>query len=188
VCLSTVTLDSTEVAALVSAVVAFIILIADRLFIEPRKWKSRYKIQSLEKKLEVHGWLISVLKGCQEKEKRQGGAPPGETHLLESSDIINLEKIFGSKAYLLSDKLKETWYDLQAKDTYFEMMRVRTAEVEQQQPVNLRPTTTMPASTMQLPPIRHDIIGADLTEMQTQAESDLTKLQDEYDKLTGTSK
>jgi len=180
--LSTVTLDSTEAAALVSAVVAFIILILDRLLIEPRKWKLRYKIQSLEKRLEVHGWLISVLKGCQEKAKRQGGAP-GETHLLESIDIINLEKIFGNKAYLLSDELKKTWYDLQAKDAYFEMMRVRKGEVDEAAPVNL-----VGGGTVQPPPVKHEIIGGDLTAMQIQAEADSAKSQNRYDKLTGLAK
>jgi len=152
-----VVIDSTLLAALVSAVVAFIILTLDRFLIEPRKWRSRYEIRALEKALETHNWLVSVLKVCQQKAKRQ--TERKFSHVLEREDILNLEEIFERKAWLISEELRQTWYDLQGKDTYFEMMSVKSRE--------------------------RKLTAADLTKMQEQAQSDSAQLQSRYRELTG---
>jgi hypothetical protein len=177
-------IDSNLLSAIIAAVVAFTILFLDRIFIEPRKWTSRYEIRTLEKALEVHGWLLSVLNACEEKAKRQAekrATPP--SHLLESADILQLEGIFGKKAYLLSERLKQTWYDLQRKDAYFGMMKVRNRETIPLEPIVSRnpwpsPFVLTPRS------MKHEIIDADLTDMQKQAEADFAALKSRYTKLT----
>jgi hypothetical protein len=164
-------IDPNILSAIIAAVVAFIVLLLDKLLIEPRKWTARYEIRTLEKALEAHGWLLSVLKACEEKAKRQAekraNPPP---HLLESADILQLEEIFGKKAYLLSEKLKQTWYDLQRKDAYFEMMKVRNQETIPIPP--LIPDTMFASITPQS--VKHQVVAADLMEMQKQAERDFT--------------
>jgi hypothetical protein len=165
-------MDTNVLAAVVSAVVSIFIWILFQFRIEPRRWKSRYEIRSLERKLEVHGWLISVLKACEEKARRQQSKTGSQTHLMETSDILQLEGVFGRKAYLLSEKLRQTWYELQRKDTYFEMMRVKNRE------------------TMGLagaPQMKHELTLGDLTEMQRCAERDFADLQGRYITLTGQS-
>jgi len=145
-------------SGIISALVAFVILVIDRFLIEPRIWHSRYKLRSLEKSLEVYGWLISVLKVCQQKAKRQ--TQEKFTHLLEKGDILNLEEIFEKKkAYLLSERLRQTWYDLQKEDTYFVMMKIKNGEPQ------------------------FKLTAADLTKMQEQAETDFDQLQSRYNAL-----
>ena len=72
---------------------------------------------------------------------------------------MNLEEIFEKKAWLLSEELRQTWYDLQGKDTYFEMMSIKSEE--------------------------RKLTAADLAKMQEQAQSDLAQLQSRYRELTG---
>jgi hypothetical protein len=157
-------------ATLVSVLVSTIVTLYIVKWVEPKKWISRYGIRSLEKALEVHGWLLSVLRACVEKARRQEGTEKAGPHLLESSDIWTLETIFGKRAYLLSDRLNQTWYDLQRKDAYFEMTRVKHRE-----PIDL------PGAS----PMIHEMVGADLTEMQKQVEADFAALRSRYEKMTG---
>jgi hypothetical protein len=178
--LTELTIDSTLLAALISAVVAFIVLSADRFVIEPRKWRSRYEIRTLEKAIQVHAWLLSVLKGCREKAQRQAekreNPPP---HLLESADIWKLDDIFERNAYLLSSELKGTWYEMQKRDQYFELARVRHRDVDRPPPVE-----TLGGGRVEFSPTRHEAIADDLTEMEKQAVADLKRLQTKYGKLT----
>ena len=109
----------TLTAAVVSAVVAFAILGLDRFLIEPRKWRVRYVVRQLEKSIQVHAWLLSILRACQEKAKRTPEVEAKLPHLLESDDVRKLEDIFEKNAYSLSKELKQTWYDAQRKDTTF---------------------------------------------------------------------
>lgn len=180
-----VPIDPTLVAAIVSAIVAFAVLGLDRLFIEPRKWLRRYETRMDERAIALHCWLISILKACREKAKRQEEqrSKPSEPHLLESADIWKLEEIFEKKSYLLSDALKRKWYDLQRKDEFFEMIRVRHRE-EYKFPLLKTPQGEL-LGEFQGPTMRHEVVGADLTDMEKQAEDDLAALQDRYERLAG---
>ena len=152
--------DSTVWAAAVSAVVAFLILAIDRLWIEPRKWRSRYQVKSLEAAIEIHEWLVSVLKACREKAERTPQRPDKPPHLLESDDIRKLEDILEKKAYLLSKKLKQTWYEAHRKDKTFLLDGVKHRDRD------------------------FRVLSIDLAEMQKQAETDLSELQSRYEKMT----
>ena len=88
---------------------------------------------------------------------------------------------FGKRAYLLSDRLRQTWYDLQRKDKYFGMAGVKH-----------RRTIKFPSLTKEFgaaPPLEltEETIGSDLTEMQKQAETDFAELRSRYTKMTGFS-
>jgi hypothetical protein len=102
-------------------------------------------------------------------------------HLLESSDIWTLEEIFGKRAYLLSDRLKQTWYDLQKKDTFFTMLGVKHRRTIFKGPsVKIDESTILPTTET-----KEEVIGADLTEMQKQAEDDFHQLQARYARVSG---
>jgi hypothetical protein len=178
--LASITVDSTLLSALISAVVAFIIVTADRFFFEARTWHKRYEIRWLEKQIQIHEWLLTILNACREKAKRQAekstNRPP---HLLESADIGKLENIFEKNAYLLGDSLRKTWLALQGRDQYFELARVRNRDVD------VVPPLETPQGPMQFPPTKHEAVFDDLTEMEKQAETDLACLRLRYRKLTG---
>jgi hypothetical protein len=153
----------------------------DRFFIEPRKWLKRYQTRVYEESIELHCWLISILKACREKAKRQEDkrTKPIQPHLLESADIWKLEEILEKKGYLLSDALKRRWYDLQRQDQMFEMMRVRYRDQDK------FPAFKTPQGEIEMPAMRHEVISVDLTDMEKQAGDDLGTLQDRYERLTG---
>ena len=181
IALSSVTIDSTLLSAIIAATVAFIILTVDRLVIEPKTWHRRYEIRWLEKQIQVHEWLLTILYACREKAKRQAEKRTNPLpHLLESADIGKLEVIFEKNAYLLGDKLRTTWYDLQGRDTYFELARVRHRDVD-----NVPPIQTVGGATVEFPPRKHEVISDDLTEMEKQAEDAMATLRSTYRKLTG---
>jgi hypothetical protein len=171
------------VATIVSVLISTVVTLFVVYVVEPKKWRSRYGVKALEKALEVHGWLVSILRACQEKAKRQEGATDKEPHLLESSDIWTLEEIFGKKAYLLSDRLKQTWYDLQRKDKYFAMVGAKYRRTTKSSPI------TVKEGEMEIgvPPLEltQETCGSDLTEMQKEAEADFAGLQSRYAKMTG---
>jgi hypothetical protein len=176
-----VPVDPTLLAAVVSAIVAFAVLGLDKFFIEPRKWLNRYHTRVDEEAIGVHSWLISILKACREKAKRQikEGSKPAQPHLLESADIWKLEEIFEKKAYLLSDALKRTWYDLQKHDKSLELTHVRYRDEV------MLPTIKTPTIDFHSPPMRYNVIAVDLTSMEKQAEDDLASLQGRYERMTG---
>jgi hypothetical protein len=169
-------IDSTLWAALVSAIVAIVILGIDRYWIEPRKWSSRFEIKSLERQLEALQWLLSVLAACKEKAgripTRQGQPERGYTHLLESDDVQKLEDIFEKKASLLSRQLKQTWYDLQREDTSFLLDSTKHRE----------PMNTPLKGFGQM---KHKVFTANLANMERQAKSDFATVSNTYFKKTG---
>jgi hypothetical protein len=120
----------------------------------------------VEKSLAVYGWLISILRACRSKAARRALANVPQ-YLLETSDIPDLEGIFGERAYLLSEELRQTWYDLQKTDAYSDMMKVKYREID---PAFNKPRTE---------------VYADMTKMQKQAEEDFSKLSADYKKKTG---
>ena len=102
-------------------------------------------------------------------------------HLLESSDIWTLEEIFGKKAYLLSDRLRQTWYDLQKRDTYFNMMGVKHRRtIHKFSSMKLGQSIQLPGRE-----IIEETFGANLTDMQKQAEADFNELRSRYTKMSG---
>jgi hypothetical protein len=150
----------TLTAAIVSAVVAFAILGLDRFLIEPRKWRVRYVVRQLEKSVQLHAWLVSVLRACQEKAKRTPDVEAKLPHLLESDDVRKLEDIFEKNAYFLSSELKQTWYDAQRKDTTFLFDAVKHRD-------------KIGAPTV-LGSMEHRVVSIDLTEMQNRAETEVS--------------
>lgn len=86
---------------------------------------------------------------------------------------------FGKRAYLLSDRLRQTWYDLQRKGRYFGMAVLKH-----------RRTMKFPSLAKDFgaaPPLElaEETIGSDLTEVQKQAETDFAELRSRYTKMIG---
>jgi len=163
------------VSALFVALVSIVIFVIGSLLVEPWKWRKRNEIRRLEKTLETYGWLISVLKGSAAKGRRfpTHGTNP-EPYVLEAKDILQLDEIFGVKAYLLSEKLKETWREVQEKDTGFVIESTRH-----------RDTIPIPQTKSNWPvEMKQGAMQIDLSEMQRQAESDFTVLEQRYMYLT----
>jgi len=123
--LSTTSIDTTIYSALISAVVAFIILALSKFLIEPRQWRSRYEIRSLEKALEVHGSLIAVLDGCHGKALLANVHATAQ-YRVDSHDIRELETIFERKSYLLSEALREQWSNLHLSQSHFGALKAGT--------------------------------------------------------------
>ncbi len=48
------------IAAIVSAVVAIVILTVKEFAIEPRRWRKNIRVSNLEKRLQVYGKLITI--------------------------------------------------------------------------------------------------------------------------------
>lgn len=165
-----VALDPTLTAAFVSAIVAILILAIDRFWIEPRKWRRRYEIRWRQKQIEVHQWLLSVLAACRYKAGRiphqQGEPERTYTHILESDDVQKLEDIFEKRAALLSDELKQTWYDLQKKDTTFLLDQTKHRE----------PMTT---GVDWFPALKHKVFAANLGAMERRVLDDLDAIRRE---------
>jgi hypothetical protein len=159
--------DTTIVAAFVSAVVAIIILAIDRFWIEPRRWQSRYEVRLLERRVKTHAWLVSVLEASKAKAKR---VPTSKVpYLLEGDDVRKLEDIFERKAYLLSDQLRQAWYDLQVRDTTFLMDKTKH-----------RDTMGTGIPELGLLPSRYQVFSIDLSAMHHQAGADLAELRSHY--------
>ena len=152
-------IDSTLLSAIIAAFVAICILFVDRVFIEPRTWKKRYEIRSLEKALETHGWLISILASCHAKVQmliKEGIKQVSADYYVDTNDIRKLELIFEKKAYLLSDRLKELWIELHTTVPQFAELKLGTILI------------------LYLP----------LKSIQDQAEKDFSEYQELYKKLT----
>ena len=165
-----VALDPTLTAALVSAIVAVLILAIDRFWIEPRRWRKRYETKWRQKQIEIHQWLLSVLVACRHKAGRipsQEGKPERTyTHLLESDDVQKMEDIFEKKAALLSDQLKQAWYDLQREDSTFLQDRTKHRE-------------PMMTGVDWFPALKHRVFVANLVNMERQATEDLQAIRRE---------
>jgi hypothetical protein len=88
--------------------------------IQPRRWKKDVQLKNLQKRLEVYGGLVVILKSCREKAKRQRKEGQKETHLMENPyDYKKLARIFERYGYLLSDDVSKLWLDFMTADTYF---------------------------------------------------------------------
>jgi hypothetical protein len=109
---TTVTIDANLLSALIAAAVALVVLLLDKLVIEPRKWKKRYEIRSLEKTLEVYGALVTILKTCHTRALMQN-APSTAQYTVNLNEISQLEVIFERKRYLLSEQLCTQWENLE---------------------------------------------------------------------------
>jgi hypothetical protein len=105
---SLIPIDSTLFSAIIAALVAFVVLALDRYFIEPRKWRERLKVRTLEKVLEVYGSLVTILKSCRSRALMQN-APPNVQYTVDRDDMRELEAIFEGKSYLLGGKLQAEW-------------------------------------------------------------------------------
>ena len=108
-----ITIDPNLVSAIIAAVVAFIVLFLDRLFIEPRKWKRRYEIRATEKALEVYGPIVTILKRCHERAVRNQVAPERQ-YTLDRADLTRLKEIFETKAFMLSNVVQVSWNSMYA--------------------------------------------------------------------------
>jgi len=153
--------DSTIIAATVSAIVAFVILVISNFLIHPRRWKRNLKVKTLERRLEVYGALLTILDSMAEKAKRQAKEEEKyEPHTMENPyDYYRLSKIFERENYLLSDKLSQLWLQFIQRDTYFAVYR----------------------------PIKegHGLLDANFTDMHALVRKEYAELKQQYKKITG---
>lgn len=153
--------DSTIIAATVSAIVAFVILVISNFLIFPRRWKRNLKVKNLERRLEVYGALLTILDSMAEKAKRQAkGGEKYEPHTMENPfDYHRLLKIFERENYLLSDKLSQLWLQFIQRDTYFAVYR------------SLKEG--------------HGLLDANFADMHTLVREEYAELKQQYKKITG---
>lgn len=122
-------LNPNLLSALIAAVVAFIVLLLDKLFIEPRKWKKRYEIRTLERALEVHGSLITILRECHQRALLQNVSANAQYNV-NLADLYALQSIFQRKSYLLSQQLRTQWENLQGSQSHLpELMEAQVASL-----------------------------------------------------------
>lgn len=152
-------IDPNVLSAIIAAVVAFIILFLDRYFIEPRIWRKRNEILSLEKTLEVYGSLVTILKSCNYRAFMQNGARPTDLYNVDRHDIGELEVIFERKGYLLSNELRKEWETLHGNQSHLGQLKQGTF------------------TDLNLP----------LKRMKELAEGDFKKYNERYAKLTGSN-
>ena len=91
------------IAAIVSSVMAFVILTVKKFAIEPRRWRKNYSNQQFRKTAaDIYGELITILKSCEHKAMRKhlDDTDPLKSnrvasHVLENSfDSNRLQEIF----------------------------------------------------------------------------------------------
>lgn len=103
---------------------------------------------------------------------QEGQPERGYTHLLESDDVQKLEDIFEKRASLLSNQLKQTWYDLQKSDTTFLMDATKHRE-------------PMISPMEGFPEMKRRVFTANLANMEGQAKSDFVAVSNLYFERTG---
>lgn len=166
--LSVILNNPSIVAATISAVVAFAILGIDRFVLTPRANRRRYALTHLERRLDVYGHLVALLKGARKKGDALGeiSAPTkarGYKHVLEIHDITALDRLFGEEARFFSNRILDSWLGILARDKY----RILDS---------IREKREIGANAVRLVP-------EDLSEMQQIAESEFDEIFEQWQKL-----
>ena len=161
---SNISLDSTIVAAGVSAIISFLILGVSSFIIQ-RRIKNNWKVENLGKRLEVYGALNTLLDSMRVKNERHGviNLPEGSknfTYQMENPfDYNRLLALLEKKNYLFSKEISGLWLEVLKQDT--------TSSVY----------TSLKGG--------HGYTLFDFTEMQKRTKIEYDELKTEYQKLTG---
>lgn len=151
--------DSTIVAAVVSAVVSFSILVISNFVIQPRRWKQNIRVHNLEKRLEVYGALLTFLKSLRDKNERQPHPGLKEEYMMENPyDYKRMVGFFERYNYLLSNEISQLWLEFIKSDKYFGLFSSLS-----------KPST----------------LNFDLSKMEELVEKEYGELKSQYQNLTG---
>ena len=161
---SNISVDSTIVAAVVSATISVAILVVSSFIIQPRRLRHSWKVEYLEKRLEVYGTLNTILDSMQVKTERQPVNLPDEsktyTFQMENPfDYNRLLAILEKKNYLFSKEISELWLKVLKDDKHFSIYD------------SLRGG--------------HGLTLADFNDMQERTKKEYSDLKTQYEKLTG---
>lgn len=153
-----ISIDSTIVAALVSAIIAFVILGVSSLVDQPRKLKNRLKIDFLEKQLGAYGALVALINSLQAKSQRTEFLRKQVEYKFTMEnpyDYKRLLNLIEKQNYLFSKNIAESWTKFLEKDIHFSLMSNKG-----------------------------NTLGVDLKEMQELAVKEYDELKVQYEKLT----
>jgi hypothetical protein len=164
--------ESGIIAAIVSAVVAIAILTVKEFAIESRRWRKNIRVSNLEKRLQIYGELITILKSCEHKAMRKhlddtdsSKSNRVASHVLENPfDGNRLQEIFEKSHYLLSTKLLDQWYRFIMEDEFLAFFRSKKSIYESEK--------TKDSSLL-----------VDFREMQCIAQTEYAELKQQYDLL-----
>ena len=159
-----ISVDTTIIAAVVSAIISVAVLLVSSYFIQPRKLRHNWMVENLERKLEVYGALITIIDSMQTKTERD---PPNlseesknYTYQMENPfDYNRLLEILEKKNYLFSKEITQLWLKVLKDDKHFSIYE------------SLRGG--------------HGLTLFDFKEMQERAKKEYSELKAQYEKLTG---
>jgi hypothetical protein len=159
-----ISVDTTIIATVVSAIISVAILLVSNYFIQPRKLKHNWLVENLEKRLEVYGALITLIDSMQTKTERQPINLPEEsknfTYQMENPfDYNRLLAILEKKNYLFSKEITQLWLKVLKDDKYFSIYESTKGG--------------------------HGLELADFKDMQGRAKKEYSELKTQYEKLTG---
>ena len=113
---------SAIIAAMVSTAISVVIFLVREKKIEPGRWKKNIEFKHLEKQLETHGMLLTMLESFAQRAKRQDvGGSSGIPHLLQfPTDLDKIKEIFEKSRYLLPKELVDEYLSMVRKDECFQ--------------------------------------------------------------------
>ena len=115
------TVDSTILAAAVSALVSLLILGISSFYIQPRRIRHSWAIEHLQRRLEVYGALNTLLESMQAKNERSPINLPeiskNYTYRMENPfDYKRMVQLLEKKNYLLSKEVSNSWLEVLKQD------------------------------------------------------------------------
>ena len=119
-----ISVDTTIIAVVVSAIISFLILGVSSFIIQPRMTKKHWKVENLKNRLEVYGTLITIIDSMQVKGERQPltnlpDTSKNFTFQMENPfDYNRLLAIVENKNYLLSKEISELWLKVLKDDKF----------------------------------------------------------------------
>lgn len=162
---SNLPVDTTIIAAVVSAIVSVAVLLVSSYVIQPRRIRQSWSKEHLEKRLAVHGELVTILDSLEAKGRRQGitGDPQVKKEapfeMENPSDYNRLLSLIEKQNYLFSQGISQLWFKLLSDDKYHSFFSS-----------SIKPNGTL---------------LVDLTELQTVAKKEYAELRKAYETLTG---
>ncbi len=160
------------VSALISLAVSLVVLGLDKLLLTPKARKRAYELRDLEKRLDVLGELVALLRATGKKANafwRESQTPDAKrlSHYIEQHDLKALDCLFGEKARLMPPKLADLWTDQLRQDighTIDEKRNRTLSSIEEE---------------WRIP----NFVLLELSEMQQLAESNYKEMVDRWGKL-----
>jgi len=120
-------LNPSIVAAIISAVVSFMILGMDKLFLAPKARRESYELAELEKRISAYRQLIALLRlSASQAAAIKGTQLPRDKPLyyLEKNDVEAVDLLFRTYARLLSQEIAEKWFKAIRDDASLATLRI----------------------------------------------------------------